>query len=170
MISTGPNGRATSTLETRNRALTILHLEAEQVYFGSGAHDAGNPERDDAGGGPSALAVGARFLDEMAPTLSALATVPYPALTHSLLETLETFIAADPKLAFRLATETFMQSDRSGGYHFESMGKDLFLKIAHRYLADYGGRLDSQPELVRSLDELADAGWPDALRLVYELP
>lgn len=156
------------------KALTILDVAAAEVYFGSGAHDARK-------GGPAGIEnshsselVRVRFLQEMEPTLGALATVPYPGVTHRLLETLETFIGDDPRLVFRLVTDALSSGGPTGGYQLEKMGLDLFLGIVRRYLAEYRGLLNSEPgfrqRLMGALDEFVEAGWPSAIRLAYELP
>ena len=64
------------------------------------------------------------------PTLAALATAPYPSVTHHLLETLEQFTSDDPALIFRLVTDALSSGGRRGGYQFESLGAELF--VAHR--------------------------------------
>ena len=68
-----------------------------------------------------------RLLREMNPTLTALAQVPYPSVTHHLLETLEAFIADDPTTIFRLVTDALISGGRAGGYQLESLGSDLFV-------------------------------------------
>ena len=59
-------------------------------------------------------------------------------MTHRLVETLETFIADDPKLVFRLVTDALLKGGPSGGYQFEKMGVDLFVGIVRRYLPTTG--------------------------------
>jgi hypothetical protein len=115
-----------------------------------------------------------RFLKEMMPTLAALAQVPYPSVTHHLLETLEAFIPNDPPTVFRLVTDALISGGRTGGYQLESLGSDLFVRIVRRYLADFRGVVASEDDLrqrlVMALDIFVDAGWPEARRLVYDLP
>jgi hypothetical protein len=61
-----------------------------------------------------------------------------------------------------------------GGYQFESLGADLIVKIARKYLADYTSLLASSPKnrgsLLDVLNIFADTGWAEAKKLVYELP
>ena len=155
-------------------ALTTLDTAAAHVYFGSGAYDARKDESTSPDDGRSAELVRVRFLREMGPTLGVLATVPHPAVTHRLLETLEVFIADDPTLVFRIVTDAMLRGGPAGGYQFENMGTDLFLAIIRRYIAEHRGVLDSEPDirqrLVQALDEFVEAGWPSALRFAYELP
>ena len=160
--------------ELARRALAILDHAAAQVYFGSGAHDArkGNPDESEDDRPGKLLRV--RFLREMEPTLGALATVPHPGVTHRLLETLEPFIADDPRRVFRMVTDALLSGGPTGGYQLEKMGLDLFLDIVRRYLAEHRGVLNSEPDfrrrLMKALDAFVEVGWPSALECAYELP
>lgn len=160
--------------EVARRALTILDHAAAQVYFGSGAHDARKGTPVDFDDGRPAELVRVRFLREMEPTLGALATVPYPGVTHRLLETLEPFIADDPPRVFRMLTDALLSGGPTGGYQLERMGLDLFLDIVRRYLAEHRGVLNSEPDfrqrLMKALDAFVEVGWPSALEFAYELP
>ena len=69
-----------------SKALTILDHAAAQVYYGSGAHDARKGGSASLENGHPVASVRVRFLREMEPTLGILATVPYPGVTHRLLE------------------------------------------------------------------------------------
>ena len=162
-------GRTTATT-----ALKILDTVAMEIFFGSGAHDMQRRPTYDTESDPSEELVRARFLRELTPTLCALAGVYHPSVTHRLLETLETFVAFDPKLVFRMVTDALIEGGQRGGYQFESLGSDLFVGIVRRYLADHRSVLDSDLELRRrlmaSLDIFVEAGWPAARQLVYELP
>ena len=159
---------------TAEKALSLLSLAANGVYFGSGAHEARKQQSDGASRYQSADLVRARFFREMEPTMGALATVPHPVVTHRLVETLEPFIANDPKLVFRMVTDALLKGGPSGEYQSEKMGADLFVSIVRRYLAEYRGVLIADPELrqrlMLALDAFAEVGWPSALRLVHELP
>jgi hypothetical protein len=77
-------------------------------------------------------------------------------------------------MVFRLVTDALISGGRSGGYHFESLASDLFVKIVRRYLADFRSALTSDDDLrqrlMRALDIFVEAGWPEARRLVYDLP
>lgn len=153
-------------------ALSILDTAATEIYFGSGAHGSKNDEGDDD------AAIGqerrSRFLGEMMPTLAALAQVPYPSVTHHLLQTLEAFVPDDPPKVFRLVTDALVSGGRTGGYQLESLGSDLFVRVVRRYLADFRSVIasdeDLRQRLMRALDVFVEAGWPEARRLVYDLP
>jgi hypothetical protein len=62
---------------------------------------------------------------------------------------------------------------RTGGYQLESLGSDLFVRIVRRYLADFrviASNEDLRQRLMSVLDIFVEAGWPEARRLVYDLP
>jgi len=158
-----------STAET---ALRILDTAATEIYFGSGAHAERNGNDEET---PVPVeATRARFLKELGPTLAVLAQVPYPSVTHHLVQTLEAFIPDAPGMVFRLVTDALISGGRTGGYQFESLGSDLFVRIVRRYLADFRTVLASDDDLrhrlMKALDIFVEAGWPEARRLVYDLP
>ena len=159
---------------TATTALKILDTVTMEIFFGSGAHDLQRHPPDSLKKDPSDELVRDRFLREMTPTLFALAKVYHPSVTHRLLETLEPFITYDPNLVFRMVTDALIQGGQRGGYQFESLGSDLFVRIVRRYLADYRSVLVSDIKLRRrlmtSLDIFVEVGWPAARQLVYELP
>lgn len=156
-------------------ALRILDMVAREIYFGSGAYAASEGHTSsDRTTVVTDVEVRRRFLREMTPTLRMLAGVGYPSVTHHLLETLETFIQVDHRLVFQLVVRAVLEGGKYGGYQFESLGADLFVKIIRRYLADYRPWLmedgEARSALVKILDLFAEVGWPEARRLVYELP
>jgi DNA replication protein DnaC len=159
--------------ENAETALRIVDTAATEIYFGSGAHAGRNREDDD---NPTlgSADVRSRFLKEMGPTLAALAQVPYPSVTHHLLQTLHEFVSDDPALIFRLVTDALISGGRSGDYQYESLGSDLFVSIVRRYLADFRRLFASDDDLrhrlMAALDIFVEAGWPQARRLVYDLP
>jgi hypothetical protein len=156
------------------KALRIVDGAAREIYFGSGAYGARNRQTDDENPVAGTPELRSRLLREMKPTLTALAQVPYPSVTHHLLETLEAFIADDPTAIFRLVTDALISGGRAGGYQLESLGSDLFVRIVRRYLADFRSVIasdeDLRQRLMSALDIFVEAGWPEARRLVYDLP
>ena len=156
------------------KALRIVDGAAREIYFGSGAYGARNRQADEENPVAGTPQLRARLLREMNPTLTALAQVPYPSVTHHLLETLEAFIADDPRTIFRLVTDALISGGRTGGYQLESLGSDLFGRIVRRYLADFRSVIASEEDLrqrlMSALDIFVEAGWPEARRLVYDLP
>jgi hypothetical protein len=153
-------------------ATQLLDSAADHLYFGSGAYDLrkknGHHERTVGG------AERQRFIQEYLPTLRRLAQVPYPSVTHPILEIIEAFISDSPEEMLQLLFDAIRGGGQSGGYQFESLGADLVVTIARRFLADYSGLLTSKPEyrsgLVETLNLFASNGWPEPRKLVYQLP
>jgi len=54
------------------------------------------------------------------------------------------------------------------------MGADLVVRLVQRFLADYtsliANNLEYRKSLVEILDQFAEVGWPEARKLVYNLP
>lgn len=150
----------------------LLDSAADHLYFGSGAYALMHKE------GRLEQRVGSlehrRFIREYLPTLRLLAQVPYPSVTHPVLQIIEAFVADSPEEMLQLLFDAIHGGGQSGGYQFESLGADLVVTIARRFLADYSGLLTSKPEyrsgLVDVLNLFANTGWPEPRKLVYQLP
>jgi len=150
------------------RILQLLYNVSAQVYFASGAFQ-GDREP---GMEPLTPAQRVRFFREAGQVFDMLADVGYPSITHYLLQTLEAFVANDPKAVFLRVGRAVAAGER-GGYQFESMGADLIVKIVERYFAEHGRLVQEDAEccetLLRVIDTFVRAGWPPARRLVYRL-
>lgn len=161
-----PSVREPLTAVTR-----LLNACANQLYFGSGAYDMSKSEQLKADA--RAQKVRKRFLLEYLPSLQLLAKVSYPSITHPVLEIVEAMIDDDPETLLQLVFDA-MRVGKEGGYQFESLGADLIVKIARRYLADYSSILSNssanRAALLDVLNVFADTGWAEAKKLVYELP
>jgi len=87
---------------------------------------------------------------------------------HHLIEMLEIFVPIDPRSVF-LQVAALVESGRSGGYHYESMGAERIVRIVERYLAEHRPLLQENTEcriaLRRTLDAFVEAGWPSAQQL-----
>ncbi|MFN8149597.1 MAG: hypothetical protein U0R24_00520 [Solirubrobacterales bacterium] len=142
---------------------TITH----EIYFASGAFD-------DKQGEPSTVSRDQRerLYSETKDVLNQLSQVPVPSVTHNLLETLEVFIEFDPRDVFLRIGQTIL-AGKPGGYQFDGMAVDLFVRLVERYLADYRTLLQQDDEarnlLIEMLDVFVDAGWPKARQLTYGL-
>lgn len=149
----------------------ILDYAMAQIYFASGAQASAGSFAET----PSDVATAYQFLQELEPTLSFMAQVPHPSVCHRLLETLEYLIPVQPEKVFLLMTDAVVQGGEGGGYEFEALAVELFVRTVHRYIADYKQILLGDDEKIRdrlleSLDRFVDAGWPSARRLAHGLP
>ena len=113
-----------------------------------------------------------RFYRELTPTIDRLSSVGIASSVHHLIEMLEAFVPIDPGSVF-LQVAALVESGRSGGYHYESMGAERIVTIVERYLAEYRSLLQEDTEcriaLRKTLDAFVEAGWPSAQQLSYRL-
>ncbi len=159
--------------EEAESALKLLDKIALEIYFGSSAHEikGGAPKP---GHDVPLPAVQRRFLEEMEPTLQTLGTIQHPSVTHHLLETLASLVTVAPEKVFDLISNAMLSGGIQGGYHRESLGSKLFVDLIQLYLADHRDVLmansDRRSALIECLNLFVESGWPDARRLVYDLP
>lgn len=147
----------------------ILDTVASEIYFGSKAYEATKKNGQTL---PSEK-TRKRFLREMTSTLEILGKIGYPSITHHLLETLEFFVKDDPKKVFRLIMNALLCGGKNGGYQYESVGADLFIKLIQQYIADYRSVLEDKEDrqnLITALNLFVEIGWPEARLLIYDLP
>lgn len=148
----------------------LLDHACNQVYFGAGAWK--NPNREDPPGLATQEAM-RQFLDESAPTLELIGQAGTARTIHHLVELYEYLIEAAPEVVFDRVADLLVGPAARGGYHFESLASDVLVKIVRRYLADYRSvfdAIDRRGKLLRVLELFSSAGWPEALKLLYDLP
>lgn len=152
------------------RARAIAHIIdgiSSEIYFASGAFDEKQPREPSTEG-----AKRERFYGEVGPVLDLLSEVPFPTVTHHVLETLEVCIPLDPRGVF-LRIARAIKAGQGGSYETDSLGATLVVKLIERYLAEHRTLLQEDEEcrtaLVEILDIFVSAGWPEARRLTYGL-
>lgn len=167
-------GTADQTDRDAVAAFRILDLVAREIYYGSGAYQASSGELS----GPHTVVTTKeqqrRFTDEAGGILRTLGSVRHPAVTHHVLQTLAPFVDAAPERTIDLFMSILLDGGKKGGYQFETLAADLVIKTVQRCLADHRSTLlsspDAQQRIVQVLSIFAEAGWPSARRLVYEVP
>ena len=148
----------------------LLDHACNQIYFGAGAWQ--NPNKEDPPGLTTNEAM-RQFLDESAPTLDLIGQAGGARTIHHLVELYEYLIEAAPEVVFDRVADLLVGPAARGGYHFESLASDVLVKIVRRYLADYRSVFDAKDrrtKLLRVLELFSSAGWPEALKLLYDLP
>lgn len=152
------------------RARTTAHIIdglSAEIYFASGAFDEKQSKEPRTEGVQRE-----RFYGEMAPVLDLLSDVPYPSVTHHVLETLEACVPIDPRGVFLRVART-VRAGQGGSYETDSLGARLVVGLVERYLAEHRTLLQEDDEcrgaLVEILDIFVSAGWPEARRLTYGL-
>jgi len=159
-------------LEARKRytaAEKVTHHAMNQLYFGSGAYT-GNT--DSKPGLPDAAAM-ERFLTDYADILALLRSVREPATLHHLVQVYEFLIPGDPIGVFDAIHAILLGRGEEEGYHHESLGNAAVVRIVQRYIADHRALFEDdgrRARLVAILRLFSDIGWPEALRLLYDLP
>ena len=146
----------------------IGHL-MNQLYFGSGAH-AGNPK---AKVGLTSPEVMRRFLVDYRPMLVLLAVSHEPSTHHHLVELYEFLISGDPACVFDALHALLTGPAAREDYHHETLAAPVIVRMVTRYIADYRSIFEDsvrRSALVEILRLFSDVGWPDALKLLYELP
>lgn len=152
-----------------NAAEMVIHHAMNQLYFGSGA-DADNREGVT---GLSNAAAMARFLIDYADILALLARSREPATLHHLVELYEFLIPGNPENVFEAIHSILLGRGEEEGYHYESLGNTAVVGIVQRYIADYRAIFEDEgrrTRLVAILRLFSEAGWPDAMKLLYDIP
>ena len=148
----------------------VLGEVCNQLYFGSGAFrshgDADKPALPDA-------RAKRRFLADYASVLDAIATHAQARTVHNLFELLAYLVEGDPTGVFDRIARILLGPAAEDGYQFESLGLDSLVKLVRRFLADHRDVFEDRrrrQKLVEVLELFSSAGWPDALKLLFELP
>jgi len=147
----------------------VIHHAMNQLYFGSGAYTGGG------GGGPGLPDAGAmaRFLTDYADVLALLGRAREPATLHHLIELYEFLVPGDPVMVFEAIHAILLGRGEEEGYHHESLANTAVVRIVQRYIADHRAIFEDESRrarLVAILRLFSEVGWPDALKLLYDLP
>jgi hypothetical protein len=168
-VSNADHAEKLAARERYNAAEMVVHHAMNQFYFGSGA-DADS--RQGGSGLPDAAAMG-RFLVDYADILALFARSHEPATLHQLVEVYEFLIPGDPVKVFEAIHSLLLGRGEEEGYHHESLGNTAVVGIVQRYIADYRPIFENdgrRTRLVAILRLFSEAGWPDALNLLHDLP
>ena len=146
----------------------LLDLACRELYFATGAGAGGkesNTSTSDRG-----LEV---FFVEVTPILERISEYATPHTVYYLLQLVEFLLPLDPERAFDLAAHALQSGGNRTGFHFESLGADLIVRLVRVFLADHKEIFDNEKRrnaLISCLEIFMEAGWPAAQRLLYRLP
>ncbi|WP_354681958.1 hypothetical protein [Cupriavidus necator] len=149
----------------------LIDQVCSQLYFGSGAF---RPQANT--DGELALQTAhakQRFLADYGGVLDVIATHAQARTVHNLLELLAYLVEGGPANVFDKLAKVLLGPAAEDGYQFEPLGLDSLVKLVRRYLADHRDVFEDQgrrQELVHVLELFSSAGWPEALKLLFELP
>ena len=127
----GSERRTASEREYRSAVRLIEHC-VNQLYFGAGAFTHSNVQREIVLDSPASKR---SFLVEYQTILFAIGQSGDPAATHHLVELYEFIADGDPATVFDQFAALLVGPAEREGYHFESLGLDVVVRIVRRYLA-----------------------------------
>jgi hypothetical protein len=149
----------------------LMEHSCNQLYFGSGAFKNGNTSGDGEGLGDEEKM--REFLSEYEGILDRIALSGHAIVAYHLVELYEHLAGSSPELVFDKVAALVVGPAASDGYHYESLALDTVVRLVRRYLADYRAVFEDEirrARLVSLLELFSNAGWPEALKLLYELP
>jgi len=150
----------------------VLDQICNQLYFGSGAFDPGNRQQEEQPGLPSPDSK-LRFIGHYAPILDILDRCSQSRTAYNLIGLYGFLAEGDPGGIFDRVAKLLLGAGALDRYHYENLGTEGLVKLIRRYLADYRGIFDDadrRAKLIEILELFSGAGWPEALRLMFELP
>jgi len=151
--------------------LRLMDHSCNQLYFGSGAYKDGNNDGNVGGIGDEGKM--REFLAEYEGILDRIALSGNAAVAYRLVQLYEHLASASPELVFDKVAALVAGPAASDDYHYESLALDTVVRLVRRYLADYRAAFEDESRrarLVSILELFSNAGWPEALKLLYELP
>lgn len=114
-----------------------------------------------------------QFLHDYADTLDTIGQACNASTLYSLVKIYEFLAAAEPEFVFDQVSGLLVGPATKEGFHHESLASEAVVRLIRRYLADHRPFFDDEERrlrLVEVMEAFAKAGWPDALKLLYELP
>ncbi|MDC9823989.1 ATP-binding protein [Devosia sp. ZB163] len=154
---------------TYKAAESVIGHLTNQLYFGSGAY----AENREAAVGLMSIDAMRRFLVDYRPMLALLAASHEPSTHHRLVELYEFLIPGDPAGVFDALHALLKGPAAREGYHHEGLAAPVIVRMITRYIADHRAIFEDDTRrsaLVEILRLFSDVGWPEALKLLYELP
>ncbi len=149
----------------------LIHQVCNQLYFGSGAFR--SKGEGESRPGLQTAADKQRFLADYATALDAIAIHAQARTVHNLFALLSYLVEGDPTGVFERISKILLGPAAADGYQFEALGLDSLVKLVRRYLADHRDIFEDanrRQTLVKVLEIFSSAGWPEALKLLFELP
>ncbi len=147
----------------------VIDQVCNQLYFGSGA--VRSPQDRQVGLRTSLDK--SRFLSDYNQIVDSIATHAQTRTQHHLFELLTYLVEGDPPDVFDRIAKILLGPAAADGYHFESLGLTSIVRLIRLYLADYRSIFDHatrRSALIAVLELFSSVGWPEALKLLYELP
>jgi len=150
----------------------LLDHAANQLYFGSGVFQGAQPSDEDERG-LQTIDAKRDFLESYASVLIDIGEQGTPRTIYHLVELYEFLAEAAPDTVFDRVAAILVGAGKREGYQYESLGSEALVRLIRRYLADFRPVFEDKSRrtrLVEVLELFSSAGWPDALKLLYDLP
>jgi hypothetical protein len=150
----------------------VLDQICNQLYFGAGAFDPGNRDEKEPPGLPR-LESKQRFIVDYAPILDILDRYSTARTAYNLIDLYGFLAEGYPGAIFDRVASLLLGAGAQDGYHYEHLGSEGLVRLVRRYLADHRGIFDDaqrRAKLIEILELFSEVGWPEALRLMFELP
>jgi hypothetical protein len=147
----------------------LLDHACNQFYFGSGAFRQSSEESP----GVAAHSEKRAFLEDYRELLDQVGRHGSAQAIHHLIELYVFLAEASPAEVFDHIASILTGPAVAENYQFEALGAEILVSLVRVYLADYRAIFEDparRAQLVAVLESFSSAGWPDALRLLYELP
>jgi hypothetical protein len=120
-----------------------------------------------------------RFFIEVLPLLKTIVAfaldeqsgILFAGTAHYFMQLLNGVLKYDPSVALGLAADV-VRSSKPHGYNLDSLAMNEVVKLVEAILADHRSEIhdaDSIKSLLNLLDAFIEAGWPEALQLVWRL-
>ena len=178
MTTAEPILRDSKRADIERQAMKALYIAGErlldqscnQLYFGSGAF---RPSNDEDGPGLLDVLGKQRFLADYRTILDQIGQNGEARTVHHLIDLYAYLADAAPDVIFDHIAAILVGPAIEENYQFEALGADALVALVRRYLADYRAVFEDQEQrarLVAVLELFSSVGWPDALKLLYELP
>lgn len=157
-----------SQYASAGRVITAI---CNELYFGSGASKglSGRSRKT----GLDNIDSKQRFVSNHVKVLCAIGLHGPPGAIYHLIDLLDCLTASEPKKVFDVAAEILLGPAVQKVYKFEPMAIGNVVKLIRRYLADHMDIFDNhdrRENLVKVLNSFALAGWPETLKLLFDLP
>lgn len=147
----------------------LLGHACNQFYFGSGAFRQSAEESP----GVAANSEKQAFLQDYGEQLDQIGRHGSAEAIHHLIELYVFLAEASPADVFDHVASILTGPAIAENYQFEALGAEVLVSLVRVYLADYRAVFEDparRARLVAVLESFSSVGWPDALRLLYELP
>jgi hypothetical protein len=147
----------------------LLDHACNQIYFGSGAFR----QAADESPGLASRSEKRAFLEDYRGALDKIGRHGSAQAIHHLIEFYGFVAEASPAEVFDHIASIMTGPAVGENYQFESLGADMLVSLIRVYLADYRAIFEDasrRAQLVAVLETFSSVGWPDALKLLFELP